>query len=121
MSIKKIGNVNTAILSFMGVEVRGYGDTKRYVFKKEEFPDLTYEGWQDEGENIVSLSLKYHKSWDWLIPVINKCFKLFLEENDGDGTRLKDCFTCMRKGDKLGAYRNVFLFINSLTGNNYSD
>lgn len=40
-----------------------------------------------KGISIRDEELKYHESWDWLMPVINKCYKL----QDGQGWTKSKC------------------------------
>ena len=58
---------------------------------------LGRDGWLDYegvlGDNKCYLDLKFHESWDWLIPVVEKCYETGAEENEvGDITHaLLDC------------------------------
>ena len=37
--------------------------------------DLIPEGWLRKRNNMHYGNLKYHSSWDWLMPCINKCIE----------------------------------------------
>ena len=49
--------------------------------------------------------LKYHTSWDWLMPVIDKCYQEHMSKHIADAV-----MTC----DKDKAYQAVVEFINQL-------
>ena len=79
------------------------GDANIYSVKGSEvLPNGTY--------SVHRLSeLKYHSSWDWLMPVVEKCYDNGADENEvGDITHaLLDC-------DIDHTYRAVVEFINQL-------
>ena len=41
-------------------------------------------------ERVSDLNLKYHSSWDWLMPVMDKCFDIHLEHSDDLSFLLND-------------------------------
>ena len=41
-------------------------------------------------ERVSDLNLKYHSSWDWLMPVVDKCFDIHLEHSDDLSFLLND-------------------------------
>ena len=59
---------NKLIAEFMGMEhcYRPYGDGFMEV--------------KENGSCIELEDLQYHSSWDWLMPVVQKCFKIDNEE-----------------------------------------
>ena len=79
------------------------GDANIHSVKGSEvLPNGTY--------SVHRLSeLKYHSSWDWLMPVVEKCYDNGADENEvGDITHaLLDC-------DIDHTYRAVVEFINQL-------
>ena len=79
------------------------GDANIYSVKGSEvLPNGTY--------SVHRLSeLKYHSSWDWLMPVVEKCYDNGADENEvGDITHaLLDC-------DIDHTHRAVVEFINQL-------
>jgi len=43
-----------------------------------------------KGQTIIHMSdILYHSSWDWLMPVLNKCYKLQKDEHTGINTSIK--------------------------------
>ena len=38
--------------------------------------DLVPEGWLRKLNNMHYGNLKYHSSWDWLMPVVEKCYSM---------------------------------------------
>ncbi len=64
-------NRNKLIAEFMGMEL---GDDKTMYF--------------DDAENLHPPTpidqLKYHESWDWLLPVVNKCTQIGYRDQDFD-------------------------------------
>ncbi len=75
---------------------------------------LMQNGWFDYegvlGENESYLDLKFHTSWDWLMPVVEKCYESGAEEDEvGDITHaLLDC-------DIKETYKAVVGFIRENT------
>ena len=50
----------------------------------DEDKDLIYLESDIDGKGVYSFSeLKYHSSWDWLMPVISKCLAVNEEELEG--------------------------------------
>lgn len=45
----------------------------KMVNYKDTNPDLTEDQWKGYGNNK---SLKFHSSWSWLMPVVDKCSQL---------------------------------------------
>lgn len=66
------------------------------------------EDYQEMGEYVTP---KYHTSWDWLIPVIHKCFDV---AEDGD---MDDIMHHLQVADRKPTYRAVVEFINQYNKN----
>jgi hypothetical protein len=84
---------NKLIAEFMGAE-----------WHKDFFKDVC----------IISpsnISYKFHKSWDWLMPVCQKIDQ-YLEDNIGEVGYFDDC---LRSNDIDVRYQAVVDFINQLT------
>lgn len=54
---------------------------------------------------------KYHKSWDWLMPVVAKCFDIYHIEQKNDDLNFKFYDSI---GDIKATYKLVLEFINQL-------
>ena len=64
---------NKLIAEFMGLRINSYGD---YNIDKEIM-----------GFDMIVCSLtdtKFHSSWDWLMPVVEKCFDGLMENDNWD-------------------------------------
>ena len=75
-----------------------------------EFPDTTY--WYKELPNgrLETLAiLNYHISWDWLIPVVDKCFEVA-----DNAEQCKVIRHALHETDKEYLYRAVVEFIKQL-------
>ena len=80
---------NKLIAEFMGIEsyeLRGY---TMFVY--------------EEDNHRTDVDLHYHKSWDWLMPVINKCYQEYMSKHIAEVV-----MTC----DISKAYQVVVEFIN---------
>jgi len=72
-----------------------------------EFMDL-----RNTGMSIYEESdYKYHKSWDWLMPVVAKCFDIYHIEQKNDELNFKFYDSI---GDIKATYKLVIEFINQL-------
>tara|TARA_R100001440_G_scaffold41860_1_gene61565 strand:- start:31 stop:315 length:285 start_codon:yes stop_codon:yes gene_type:complete len=72
-----------------------------------EFPDTTY--WYKELPNgrLETLAiLNYHISWDWLMPVVDKCF-----QEEGKHYVINDALLTINIDE---VYKEVVEFINQL-------
>ena len=70
---------NKLIAEFMGMT---YGDPNDNSIMTQTTP---------QGNEIVPIeSMNYHKSWDWLMPVVDKCFDIHLEHSDDLSFLLND-------------------------------
>lgn len=78
-----------------------------------EFMGIRYEENKNSHESswayYEDCELEYHTSWDWLMPVVEKCYESGAEENEvGDITHaLLDC-------DRKETYNAVVEFIKEL-------
>ncbi len=107
MSVEERITSNSLIAEFMGAEVK--------VWRKEERlgDDISADAWYAyfDSEAIVLEELKYHSSWDWLMPVveeiciiknwsINGTLEWLSESQDRDGLM-----------DKTEVYLSVLEFV----------
>lgn len=73
--MKSIEQNNEMIAVFMGAVIIGKGESRLIAF-----PDTKIEGGGYISNNKSIKDLKYHTSWDWLMPVVEKIESL----GDGD-------------------------------------
>ena len=95
---------NKLIAEFMGLETpfNKISDTTLY----------TYKGIDEKGEYQFDIELhemRYHLSWDWLMPVIDKCYQEHMSKHIVDAV-----LTC----DKYKAFQAVVEFIKEYNQNN---
>ena len=88
-------NQNKLIAEFMGLE-----------FSKGEY----YRPLYNSGDWIPQDELHYHTSWDWLMPVAQKCYELGAE-----GECIGDITMHLTEGDISGTYQAVVEFIEGLS------
>ena len=95
-------NRNDLIAEFMGMT---YGDLNNNSVMIQKTP---------EGNNVVAIAeMRYHKSWDWLMPVVSKCFKTGDDTYQWDNI-MDSIFTC----DINIVYAQVVEFIKDYNQNN---
>lgn len=70
MTQQEIESDNKLIAEFMGWE----------VMKEEDFLGYNYPKGRDLSNVVVDVSLEYHKSWDWLMPVLEKIEMMLPED-----------------------------------------
>lgn len=70
---------NEVIANYRGVPVNSNG-----TYELPKFGKLKFNG--DFKTEFLPKELKYHKSWDWLMPVIDELLNEVLELNTGDIT-----------------------------------
>ena len=80
---------NKLIAEFMGLKRYGYKDENYLVLNKHLSPE----------------QLPYHTSWDWLMPVVQKCYKI---DNEEGFDSLVDAVSTL---DIDGTYKAVVEFI----------
>lgn len=82
MTAEQILEGNTLIAQFMGAIVsQPYSKNEEQDGLLFYYPDRTSP---DMFRNHSSASIKYHTSWEWLMPVIEKIAKLNIKEHDYD-------------------------------------
>ena len=86
---------NVLIAEFMGYENVGTLNNPMYDY---------YDNYFKDGCKSVN-DLCYHKSWDWLMPVIDKCYQEHMSKHIADAVMTCDI-------DKV--YKVVVEFINQL-------
>ena len=88
---------NKVIAEFMGVNVINLDNVR-----KNKNPYFSSADGYLEGD------LKYHTSWDWLMPVVQKCYKI---DNEEGFDNLVDAVSTL---DIDGTYLAVVKFIKSI-------
>jgi len=83
---------NKMIAEFMGLELEETLEGLFVYARKEQSPiklnDIRTEFYEVH-------ELQYHTSWDWLMPVVIKCFEIFGNTDTIDYTKLNDALlTC---------------------------
>jgi hypothetical protein len=97
---------NTEIANFMGY-------TKEVYFPAVKFliPNIS------EVENAVvwieDINMRFHKSWDWLMPVIEKCYDEAAEEFDAE-EEIGDITHALLDCDINETYKAVLRFLDKL-------
>ena len=92
-------NDNKLIAEFMGL----------YPLSRASF--ISYKN-QEYYESLSEL--KYHTSWDWLMPVVNKCLNIYHIEQRNDDINFK-FYDSM--GDIKKTYKEVVEFIKKYNRN----
>lgn len=105
MKAEEIKEGNILIAKFMGAEIR---DTKHYPIK------LNDDEYYPEG-------LKYHSSWDWLMPVVERINTIdvlskHFKSRHGDGHEdlLHLIYNSLSSADIESCHRRVIIFISIL-------
>jgi hypothetical protein len=94
---------NKLIADFMGLQ-----------FSKGEY----YRPLYNSGDWISVNQLKYHTSWDWLMPVIKECLKGEAEVNeDVSNTIVINIYEGLCSQDKSLTYKSVVKFIKEYNDN----
>jgi hypothetical protein len=93
---------NKRIAEFMGVV---FHDDVHTVYKV---------GYYDSEGYHIGLDLKYHTSWDWLMPVVQKCYDLEDEEMNNSGATA-NISMYLTDVDIQGVYSAVSEFIKQYT------
>ena len=88
-------NQNKRIAEFMGLR-----------FENNEYYLPAY----NSGEWFTESELAYHKSWDWLMPVVQKCY-----ESGAEGEHIGDITMHLTDGNIEGTYRAVVAYIEGLS------
>ena len=94
-------NDNTLIAEFMGIEL----DTESYRCGSK----MTYEDWLNHS---TQKNMRFHESWDWLMPVIEKCLVGEAEQSDEiSNATIKNIYEGICNQDISHAYKSVITFI----------
>ena len=81
-----------------------------------EFMELRFENNQyykpiyNSGEWLNESELKYHTSWDWLMPVVQRCY-----DSGAEGQCIGDITMHLTEGNLEGTYRAVVEYIKGLS------
>ena len=84
--------------------------------KIAEFMELRFENNQyykpiyNSGEWLNESELKYHISWDWLMPVVQRCYG-----SGAEGEHIGDITMHLTDGNIEGTYRAVVAYIEGLS------
>ena len=96
---------NELIAEFMGVKPLHMGGSVEY----EIYGILDFiEDGIDEQHFFLEEELKFHSSWDWLMPVVDKCFDIHFEHSDDLSFLLNDALLTTNIDE---VYRAVAEFI----------
>ena len=72
----------------------------------------------DDGYGFASEDLQYHLSWDWLMPVVKKCWKIINElDMNFDKVIFKYRFDYIVYADLKESYEAIVEFINEYNKN----
>ncbi len=88
---------NKLIAEFMGYNAYEYRGHTMFIF--------------DEDNHRTELDLHYHTSWDWLMPVVQKCYKI---ENEEGFDNLVDAVSTL---DMYNTYEAVVEFVKQQNKN----
>jgi len=75
---------------------------------------IPYHGREEVAEEEIVDELRYHTSWDWLMPVVQKCYDLEDEEMNNLGATA-DISMYLTDVDIQGVYSAVSEFIKQYT------
>ncbi len=91
---------NELIAEFMGYNAYEYRGHTMFIF--------------DEDNHRTELDLHYHTSWDWLMPVIERCLVGEAEQSEEvSNTAIKNIYESICNQDIHFAYKSVVEFIKS--------
>ena len=101
-------DANKMIAEFMGARPITFTDkTKGHSFWKDEGIEGRYGAFPDGSSNYFDYDKGYHTSWEWLMPVVKKCFQTGDDTYEWDNI-MDTLFTC----DRDIVYAQVVEFIN---------
>ena len=92
-------NQNELIAEFMGLS-----------HCSEGWITIPYHGREEVAEEEVVDELRYHTSWDWLMPVVQRCY-----ESGAEGECIGDITMHLTDGSIEGTYRAVVEYIEGLS------
>lgn len=75
-------NRNKLIAEFMGMQL-GHPDKNETRWENDWFEKLIVDGNEFES-GARHTHLQFHSSWDWLLPVVNKCTQIGYRDQDFD-------------------------------------
>ena len=115
MKEKEILKNNSMIAEFMGGKEVDWFSERVIIMPYSK--DLTIKNYITKSKAyILDTEIKFHSSWDWLIPVIKKCWSIKSPTNEGwsKANRIEERVTpCNIWNDNIiGVYCEVVEFIN---------
>ena len=111
-SENKMKDDNKLIAEFMGVKPTILGD--EITYEMYGAIDCIEDG-LDEQHFFLEEELMFHTSWDWLMPVVQKCYKI---DNEEGFDSLVDAVSTL---DLDGTYNAVIEFIEEYNESNKMD
>ncbi len=84
-------------------------DNNKLIAEFMGYPNIAND---EDKRDYLEDCIKYHKSWDWLMPVVSKCFKTGDDTYEWDNI-MDTLFTC----DRDIVYAQVVEFINQYNKN----
>jgi len=81
-------------------EFMGWGEKNGFLFPPDDKSMHTIDGWDFK-------DIPFHTSWDWLMPVVQKCYKI---DNEEGFDNLVDAVSTL---DIDGTYEAVVEFIKN--------
>lgn len=91
---------NKLIAEFMGMEVVPWGAGQMWFLEGNKGIEKTFNHYSSH-----SSDLRFSKSWDWLMPVVQKCYKIDNEE------RFNNLIDAVATLDLEATYKAVVEFI----------
>ena len=78
--------MNTTENNKLIAEFMGWGEDNGFLFPPNDKSMNTIDGW-------YSKDIPYHTSWDWLMPVIDKCYQEYMSKHIADAVMTCDIDT----------------------------
>ena len=99
---------NKLIAEFMGVKTITIDELKSILKQNRE------DGFIHTPQAHLIDDLEYHTSWDWLMPVVEKCLVGEAEQSEEiSNTTIKNIYEGICNQDILHAYKSVVKFIKA--------
>ena len=73
--------------------------------------DNNEKAWYDNDQMLVGIELKYHSSWDWLMPVFRIITELGISFDEEGGDLIEICADAITDVSIVDAYQAVVQFI----------
>jgi hypothetical protein len=91
--------------------------TMNHNYLIAEFIGMTScsDGWYDYANDQVFIELEFHKSWDWLIPVVSKILTKHVANKNVDNKDLQHLIDVLPYGKIEDVYNAVVSFIKNNT------